>query len=444
MVVNFIKKSKFILFLSFLSALSFQTVNSDPGDSSPSEPVVTIDRDTESKKISFVVSSQVKDADYTQTLAFLSNNTLRKQVPNITKLQEIFEILGKETFSHFIADPIEKELELRDNYYVFYHGQKREFLLIQDLFARLNELVYKKALKDFVMLRIPDNDHKKVTDVKQFLTEHEDEIKNRIGMTDHKSSLSKILLAVNPFLFGSSYDQGESAFAYFLNSESSTKLKFNIFDLAKNVFKNFNLDLNEKYETKINELIELLEKDENDKTGLLQQIFVPKKIIDEISYRCVVGGRLYHNNINAKVSTDLKEYQGTQNHGLLEKYVQNPFMVAKHYSKLGFYFGSLIALSGLGALSSKIGLTSLSEKCVYYSQNVLLMDYIMYQMFRSDLPNTKIDQMQFRILLDEDVMLNPESGVKIFRYCNETESVKEYKEKLDALFANISLETEEV
>ncbi len=447
MVVNFVKKLKFILFLSFIFVLSFQIVNSKLDNGLLTEPIVTIDQDPESKKLSFHVSSEVKDEDYTQTLSYLNDDKLRKQVSEEGLFQSRFESLGKDAFSSFVVDPIEKEFELKDDYYVFYHGQKREFLLIQDLFARFNELVRKKALKDFVMLRIPDNDHKQFKNVEQFLGQYKDEMKNFTGWFDGQDHIYKILLAVNPFLFGntSMIRGGECSFEYFLSSDSIAWV--DIFNLAKNIFEHFNLQLNCKYERPIHELMGLLSTYEENKTGVLLQIFVPKKIVDEISYRCVPGGKLYHNNIDEKASKDLGKYQKKKKwlSAKFDQYIRNNVRFAKHYSKLGFYARCGISLECLGKLLQherlidfiRSSLQPLSEKCLLYSHEVFLKSYL-NQFSHSSSTYQNIDSMQFRILLDEDVMLNPESGVKIFRYCNETELVKKYKRKLDNLFENIS------
>ena len=64
---------------------------------------------------------------------------------------------------------LQKELELKEDYYVFYHGQKREFLLFQDLFEALYKIKLKKAFSDFIMLRIPDRNHKKYKNAQNFL-----------------------------------------------------------------------------------------------------------------------------------------------------------------------------------------------------------------------------------------------------------------------------------
>mgnify|MGYP006292861397 CR=1 FL=1 len=449
MVVNFVKKLKFILFLSFFIALSFQIVNSKSDNDLLIEPILTIDQDPKTQKLSFHISPEVEKDDYTQTLSYLSNDKLIKQLSEVYEYhQQKFEALGKEALSRFVVDPIKKEFELKDDYYVFYHGQKREFLLIQDLFARLNELVRKKALKDFVMLRIPDKDYKKFKNVKQFLGKYKDEMKNFIGWFDGQDHIYKILLAVNPFLFGntSMIWGGECSFAYFLGSDSIAWL--DIFNLAKNVFKYFDLEVNWKYERPIKELMGLLSTYEKNKTGVLLQIFVPKKIVDEISYRCIPGGNFYYkDSINEVSSKDLSKYQKNKKWFSIKfnKYISNNVKFAKYYSALGYYAGCGIPLILLGKLLKherlvdfiRNPLRGVSNKCLDYGFKFLNKSY-KYQTFYSPISSKNIDRMQFRILLNEDIMLNPDSGVKIFRYCNETELVKEYKKKLDKLFADIS------
>ena len=128
------------------------------------------------------------------------------------------------------------------------------------------------------------------------------------------------------------------------------------------------------YETqfKIKELQELLCTQEKAKTGLLQQIFVPKSIVDLVAYRSIPLGSLYYEDRNPDrhpASIDLNNYESNKS---------------------------------------------------------------------SDSEDTfNFDTTQFRLLMSNS-MLDPESGVKIFRYCNETANFIKYKIKLKELLSKLN------
>ncbi|MFH1644381.1 MAG: hypothetical protein ABIA74_04365 [bacterium] len=450
MVVNFFKQNKKIIFLSILFVETFQFAYSANVNVSSNGPIISVEQDPQSSKLLFDISSNLKDEQYTQSIAYLSNDKLRNGVSKEYEYQKKFKDLGKDAFSKFVVDPISKEVELRDDYYVFYHGQKRDFLFIQDLYSRLSELFRKKALKDFVMLRLPENDHKKFKNVKQFLNEYKEEMENFWGWFDGQNHISKILLAVNPFLFGNTTNIFglECTFQYFLDSRSISYV--DIANLARDVFRNFGV-LYDKYDTQIIELINCLSLYETNKTGLLLQIFVPKEIVNNVSYRCIPGGMLYDKSAKQKTSEDLSKYQTSSKNGLLDKYLLDPSKAfkfyTKYYSVFGFYASYGIPLALASRLMDNVSYKLSGNKLIYCFIGQSL-DYVSSKFFDishdafekciNKLPYKKdMDSMQFRILLTEDIMLNPDSGVKIFRYCNETEAVKEYKTKFNHLIDDI-------
>lgn len=53
-----------------------------------------------------------------------------------------------------------------------------------------------------------------------------------------------------------------------------------------------------------------------------------------------------------------------------------------------------------------------------------------------------LDQMQFRLLLNKE-LLNPDSGIKFFKYYNETENTKKYKKLLNELLNKIAIDIQE-
>jgi len=48
------------------------------------------------------------------------------------------------------------------------------------------------------------------------------------------------------------------------------------------------------------------------------------------------------------------------------------------------------------------------------------------------------DETQFRLLINNEMLLNSDSGIQMIRFCNETENVKKYRQGLEQLLDKIS------
>ncbi len=319
-------------------------------------------------KIEFSIPNQIETIS--QTLTYLNQSDLKTNVE--TTYQNKINYIGANFFENLINNAIAKELELKDSHYVFYHGQMLEFMLFQDIFDNLFRIKLKKNLKDFFILRVPDKDFDQVKKITDFLTYHEKTGKINYKDFDHDTEVRKVLLAVNPSLFGNQkYGRGECSFEYFLNSRNIAE--FNFIYLIKNIFDYFDiLRIYAKYENKIQELINLLSGYQSNKTGILLQIFVPKNMVEDLTYRCF------------------------------------PFGIPYYFSEK--YHLSASTLDGY------------QKNHLYYCMT-----------------SRNIDEMQFRLLINEK-MLNPDSGIKMFRYVNETDNVKIYKQELITLFQKIEKE----
>jgi hypothetical protein len=217
--------------------------------------------------------------------------------------------IGIPFFETLFNDCVELEHKYAYTHFVFYHGQKREFLLFQDMTTALYKILLNKSLKDFIMLRIPDADFSKFNNVREFIDKYKHEMYSQCDF-DHQKHVNKILLAVNPSLFNNSYFQGgECTFDFFIRSDNIHGMDH--VELIRNLFTYFNiLHVFEKYKKSFQELIKLLSAYEKTKTGILIQIFIPKTYTDQIAYRCRPFGVEYHENHDLNpASQDLQMYQ---------------------------------------------------------------------------------------------------------------------------------------
>lgn len=307
----------------------------------------------------------------TQTIAYLNKQNLQANL-NFSYNMCVARV-GKQFLQNLFASVIAREIEYADRYRVFYHGFDRTYILFQDIYSGLYSIVYKKILRDFVMLRIPDSDFNTFKNVNEFLRHHirNGEIKN-FGF-DHIEHVKKRLLSVNPSLFGNTTYCGECTFQYFIDSHSVSGPSFK--RLIKDVFKAFNYQtFFEKYKADIEELIDLLSDYEHEKTGGLLQIFVPESLVDSVAYKCRPYGLMAYDDEQPELhpaSRDLDDYK----------------------------------------------------------RDALWAD-------------DSYDNIQFRLLINQHI-LNPNSGIKMFRYCNETEKTKQYNIKLKNLLDTMATDVRE-
>jgi hypothetical protein len=235
-----------------------------------------------------------RDIINTQTLAYISQTELQNKIN--TSFDRDIKNIGEDFFKKLFRTVLKRERDFNKGYDVFYHGQKREFILFQDLYKGLYQIVCKRLLDTFVPLRVPDNDFTKFTNINDFLHYYIKSNEFSNCAFDHRPHIRKLLLPVNASLFGNSYNSGECTFYYFVNSYNIKD--FDILDLVEDIFKSF--PGYEKYflryKKEITNLNKLLSKEEKDKTGLLIQIFVPENQVDSLAYCCKPFGDLYFND----------------------------------------------------------------------------------------------------------------------------------------------------
>ncbi|MFA6991441.1 MAG: hypothetical protein WC192_05335, partial [Candidatus Babeliales bacterium] len=201
--INLLKKKFVFILLVFFSVFGTPLCAQYAQTTSPDSSSLGLFDAIQDVCSNIALSNGLKQTDTTQTLAYLGHPGLQSEVSNIfsSKISEI----GLDFFKNLLKSVIQNEIRFKKDYYVFYHGQPRDFAFIQDLYRGLYELVYKKEMRDFVMLRIPSENQAQFETVFDFLKYY---IKNdeifRSGAFDLQSHVKNLLLSVNPSLFGNS------------------------------------------------------------------------------------------------------------------------------------------------------------------------------------------------------------------------------------------------
>jgi hypothetical protein len=328
--------------------------------------------------VTWDVAPQPSTQDYPcPSVAYLQKSELQNQLTNDTYLISAIKRIGPKYITYLVNQILwREESYAQQNYGIFYHGQQREFMLLQDLIAQLYQLIYKKPINNFFFLRMFDPDFGKYTDATQFLVDHNYSV-NNYGTLEQK-----VLLSVNPWLWGNSTNGGSCTFTFFLTSSNCTSVYFP--DLIKHIFEQFKIEkYYTKYNTELSNLLNLLAAAETRKTGLLMQIFIPKTQVNTVAYRAVSGGTPYY-----RPTTYIYSY--------------------------GYGYGSPSV--------------NADQELPTYLQPT----YITNNSFST------LDAIQYRLLFTPQTLLDPSSGIVIYRYCNEqTQNMIQYKQDFDELINNI-------
>ena len=310
-----------------------------------------------------IVSKPVSKAKgLPQTAAYLS-------VPNLKKQVDISFDLTK--YTPLIKSIQDKEKELFDTHYVFYHGQRREFRLMHDVVKEIFKWLDMRGLtKEFEYLRIPGSKFEIGKKLSDFIDE-KDKLYHYEKWNDYV--MADILLSVNLSLFGNTSMRfgGECTFEFFVTSGNIKGI--NLTELLKTLFNEYKF--NTSY---IQELMKAYEATiQTAKEGNLLQIFVPRTSVDEYVYLSHAFGTPYREQIVPGVFNSTKK-RHMSIAPVLDLYQQNPQSI------------------------------------------------------------TGLDKLQARFLMTTDTFLNPDSGIKMYRYTTvEKEVMKTYKKNVKKIVDDI-------
>lgn len=307
------------------------------------------------------------DKYYSQTDAHLSFPYLQEKV---------LETWGDFFNEHedFIDNIIAIERQHSDDYFVFYHAQRKEFLIAQDFIKEIFELLHICEQQNaFTFLRfwgkIPP-----ALDVNAFI----DNNNSKGDWSDNDAEFATLLLSVNLSLFGNCTRIAgwECTFDYFLN-DRSVMFGGCLVNILTNIFDFFEFD--KQY---LQPLLSLLPIIKQSKQGLLFQICIPKNLVDQSVYLSWAGGFPYNFPVPGG------KFDKDKNRNLRI----SPILSLYAKGRSGF---------------DKLRKTS-----------ALFIDTLKkFEISDLDIAEAIMaDRFQARILFSQDVMLNPASGVEIFRY----------------------------
>jgi hypothetical protein len=357
------------------------------------------------------VEEQTSSNRYSQTEAYF-------QIPAMREL--VFETFNESNYKpvyhmDIISRVMSREASLNNKYWAFYHGHINDWMLPQDVFKELNNHFRpeKKAGDDFIFVRFTDQE---LPRAQEFL----EETMKESGLIDDNGNAQGMLLSTNVSLFGNTAFKGESTWRYFMTPIAHVPFKKVILEEMMTKF-----GVTHKY---IDELLDLLELIRGKEQTLLQ-IFIPKNIVDDVGYISWITGIPAHQETIDWVRNNVK------------KKVYKPELIEEGKGKTA----EMVALEDLQQKFQKQREKNPLYKEIMqsieegdYSANALLKIYCNKPW---DLPN--INFIQARLVLSTYALLNPDSGIKFFRYTTVKPYMMEaYKKRLHDIIQKIVAEKE--
>lgn len=304
-----------------------------------------------------------------------------------------------------ISRVMAKEAQLKNSHWAFYHALSNVWMVPQDLYTMLDRSLNPSTQKEgnFTFLRFDDESGPQA---KEFLMS---ELKKN-GLIDDNGEARGLLLSTNLSLFGNTGFKSESTWRYFMKEKQHTTPDRSMYEKIMDKF-----GLGYKYVDEIMELVDLLRAKEQ----TLLQIFVPKEDVDDIGYLAWATGIPAHEDTIGWVRTNVKNktYKGKKGKpGALWALadLKNKFKKEQERNPL---FKDLVKTVEEGD----------------YSLNSFLKIYCNKPW---ELPN--LNYVQARLIFSNDILLNPSSGVKMYRYTTiDRNKMSEYQKRLNALVKKI-------
>lgn len=339
-----------------------------------------------------------KHERFTQTQAYF-------QVPKLTKL-----VLDKfhsdfEPVQHMdlVSRVMAKEAELRDTHWAFYHGTFNTWSVWQDtyteLFNHFNPSLAQEGDADFIFLRSRGKANVKAQDfLVGTLKEH--------GLVDDRGETAALLLSVHLSLFGGTSFSGESTWKYVMQQKSHRSPTRESYESVMDEF-----GVSQQY---IDELMKLQDFIDTKQQTLLQ-IFVPKSIVDDISYLAWTAGIPAHQgSIDWVKNSKIKATKDSSSAVNAITALKDTFKNEQEKNPL---FKEMLEVAEKGGFSVDDYLTRYCNKPEGLSN---------------------MDEVQARLIFTDDILLNPVSGVRMFRHtAMKHDTAKEYKERLRKIIKQI-------
>jgi len=333
---------------------------------------------------------------FTQSQAHLSLRKIRELIARNYNINPYLNV---------IVSALVREGELKKTHYAFYHAQDSIWRIPQDLYRKLYEQLdpLSRKIKDFEFLRW--NLPKKEEGAQEFMIKG----LKRFGLIDDTKEEAKVfLLSANIALFGNVGNQTECTWEYFVNQPSHRKLTPGDFEDVLDIF-----GASHKYIGELMNLSNFLRTKEN----TLVQIFVPKEIVDYISYLAFASGMPADQETMAWILQNVKlRKKFHKPHKYMDAFRETTRVFREKQEKNPL-FKELLERAEEGDFS-------VSELLEIYCNTPWKIDNINY--------------LQARLVFSNKILTTPDIGIKFFRYDTiPWEKTEKYGKKLDEIVDQI-------
>lgn len=297
-------------------------------------------------------------------------------------------------YLHIIAAALNREVEFKKTHYVFYHSATHQWRALQDLYKLLyayyNPLV---SIKDFVFMRFVDVS---AVDAQQYLSEH---LKEFGGINDNEAMERLHMISANLAIFGSIGSAGECSWNYFVQNKSHSWPKTSNY---QEILDAFNLEYHDIDElvSDANKFAEMLVDDTPEQT--IYQIFVPIEKVNKVAWLAWILGFPAHPKA---IEIILKSIKGKPLVGAITGPAVKKLM--KRFKREGE--------------DNKLYQELLDD----VESGAFGLDAFLKIYRNSPWKLNHPSDMQARILITHDIMKDPASGVKYFRYATTSRAVEE-------------------
>lgn len=363
------------------------------------------------------VKPKSKPAKYSQSDAFVSINTLKDYAEDSFSTE--FGTKYTITYKSLIEKMLATERKLKDDYYVFYHATDSRFIILEDLFMALCQLKGKcKSKVQFIILRDFDNDafQKSFTHggiegatIEKWMDKKAHYLTDPLQF-NNQPDVQPYLLSVNFSLFANLGRPHSNTLRYFFNNFSAAAPPMGkLFDETIAPYVSDSIK-RQQYVNQLKNISNQIGVDAKH-IGIMLQIFIPKKLVDNAVYLSKQQGYYWDYKIPENKSLDkiysLTKHRYTQVAPILERYQNNPERLALYYDD-----------SGTPAENSWS--TTITPK------------------FTDPATSTKkhivIDRIEGRLFLKKEYFATPDSGILIYRYTTLTnKQEKNYKKQVSTI-----------
>ena len=335
---------------------------------------------------------------FTQTEAYFQIPSLREMVTNT------FQVVP---YMNIVSRIMSNEARMRQTHWAFYHGISHAWRVVQDLHTALYYHFNPKApgsAEEFTFLRFEDQEG---PHAKEFLVKELQEN----GLVDDNGEARGLLLSTNLSLFGNTGFPSESSWRYFIKEKMHTVPDKSMYEYILNKF-----GVGTEYADELMSLVDLLQ---GTKEQTILQIFVPKDIIDDVAYLAWATGIPAYQEAIDWVRTNVrnKRYRGKE--------------------------GRPAALWALDDLQERF--KNEQEKNPMFKdmmERVKEGDYSVDSFLKIytnkpwELPH--LNYVQARLIFSTEYLLNPASGIKMFRHTTiRRRKLAEYERRLDEIIKKI-------